>query len=393
MTSIVIIGAGACGVRAAFALRENGFSGPVTLIGDAPEMPYERPPLSKPNGQNPNPIRSAQAFDEAKITLMRGVAVTEIDPKNRQIHLNDQTKMAYDHLLIASGSRPRMVSAFEGCLTLRTAKDAAQILPKFTPKARIGIIGGGFIGLELAATAVPTGADVTVIEAAPRLLGRAVPTPIAMALQTRHTQEGVRFLMGVGVTHATATQVHFDDGTQAGFDLVIAGIGAVPNVERALEAGLSVDNGITVDTCFRTSDPAIFAAGDCCNAAWRGTRIRLENWTSAQNQGAHAAAAMLGATEPYSKVPWFWSDQYDLTLFAAGVFDLTCQSHTRDTADARQIVFQCDAQGRVCAAAGLGVGTAAAKDMRIFEKLIAGMKPIGLDVLSDSSVNLKGLLR
>jgi 3-phenylpropionate/trans-cinnamate dioxygenase ferredoxin reductase subunit len=393
MTSIVIIGAGECGVRAAFALRENGFSGSVTVIGDEVEMPYERPPLSKSKGQTPKLIRSAQAFDDVKIMLLRGVTVTTIEPKNRLLHLTDGTKMAYDQVLMATGSRPRILPAFAGCVTLRTARDAAQILPTFVPKARVCIIGGGFIGLELAATAVSAGADVTVIEAAPRTLGRAVPEQIALRLQARHIQEGVRLLTGVGISRATATQVHFEDGTQADFDVVIAGIGAVPNVERATDARLAVDNGITVDAHFRTSDSAIFAAGDCCNATWRGARIRLESWTAAQDQGAHAAAAMLGATEPYSKVPWFWSDQYDLTLFAAGIFDFTRQIHTRDTAGAPQIVFQCDAQGCVCAAAGLGVGTAAAKDMRIFEKLIARMKPVDADTLADQSVNLKRLLR
>lgn len=393
MTSIVIIGAGECGVRAAFALRENGFSGSVTVIGDEAGLPYERPPLSKSNRKDLKSIRSAQAFDDAKITLLCGVAVTEVEVTLQQIQLGDGATLAYDQLLITTGSRPRVLPTLDKCLTLRTAHDAGTILRQFTPGARVGIIGGGFIGLELAATAISAGAQVTVIEAAPRLLGRAVPEPIALALHSRHTQEGVHILTEAGVTRASSTQVHFDDGTQTEFDVVVAGVGAVPNVELAAQAGLTVENGIVVDAGFRTSDPAIFAAGDCCNFSWRGQRIRLESWKSAQDQGAHVAAAMLGANDAYAKVPWFWSEQYDLTLFAAGVFDFSCEIQTRNTLAAAQIVFQCDAHGCVCAAAGVGVGTAAAKEMRLFEKLIERAKPVESELFLDPNLNLKRLLR
>ncbi|SNS98798.1 NAD(P)/FAD-dependent oxidoreductase [Tropicimonas sediminicola] len=394
MAEMVIIGAGECGVRAAFSLREHGHAGRITLIGAESSLPYERPPLSKGMGAA-KPIRPEEAYDEAGISLMRGAEVSRIDRDAQRVRLGNGESLPYDRLLLATGARARLFPSLQGCLTLRTDRDAAALLPRLTPDARIGIIGGGFIGLELAATARSLGARVTVIEAAPRLLARAVPAEIAAVVEARHRAEGVDLRIGTGVANATGETITLADGATHAFDAVIAGVGSVPNTELAEQAGLTVENGVRVDSRFRTPDPAIFAAGDCCSFEWRGARLRLESWKAAQDQGAFATACMLGCEgeETYGSVPWFWSDQYDLTLQVAGLFDPARPVHQRSTGDGQCVVFQCDPGNAPAAAAGIGPGNAVARDIRIFEKLIERGVPVEPDVLADPSQNLKRLLR
>ncbi|PVH30668.1 NAD(P)/FAD-dependent oxidoreductase [Pararhodobacter oceanensis] len=393
MTGIVIIGAGECGVRAAFELRARGYGGSVALVNGEAGLPYERPPLSKRLGSAPILIKSAAAFAEADIHLRSGQTALYIDSSHKTVALADGETLDYDRLLIATGARARVFSGMETCLTLRTDEDAAAIMAQLKPGARIGIIGGGFIGLELAATAVKAGAEVTVVEGAARLLQRAVPAPIADILHQRHAAEGVTILTETGVATAEATSITLADGTVQGFDLVIAGVGALPNTELAHKTGLAVTNGIVVNESFQTSDPHIYAAGDCCNFTWRGARLRLESWKAAQDQGAHAAAAMLGEASAYNAVPWFWSDQYDLTLQVAGLFDISAPVHTRPTVSGQCLLFQCNAQGCLTAVAGIGSGNSIAKDISIFEKLIARGAAHDPAVLQDPEHNLKRLLR
>lgn len=393
MAGMLIIGAGECGVRAAFALREQGYEGAITLLGAETTLPYERPPLSKGGAGAVKPIREASAYEAARIDLYLGVSALQLRLDEKQVHLTDGGPLSYDKLLIATGARARIFSALAGCMTLRTDEDAQKIHSALKPGARIGIIGGGFIGLELAAIARERQCEVTVIEAAPRLLGRAVPAEIAQIIQDRHEAAGVRLFFGQGVRQASLKSIVLGDGEALEFDLVVAGVGAVPNTELAESAGLKVENGIVVDSGFRASDPHVFAAGDCCNFEWQGARVRLESWKAAQDQGAHAAAAMLGAQEPSAKVPYFWSDQYDLTLQAAGIFDLTRSVQSRPSGQETRIVFQCDAEGRLVAAAGIGVGNSAAKDLRILEKLIERGARVDAAALADPDQNLKRFLK
>ncbi|RWP55230.1 FAD-dependent oxidoreductase, partial [Mesorhizobium sp.] len=301
--------------------------------------------------------------------------------------------LTYDQLLLATGARARLFPGLEGCLTLRTDVQARRIMLEFSSNARIGVIGGGFIGLELAATARQAGAEVTVIETAPRILGRAVPGTIAQVVHARHETAGVKILTGTGVTEAGTNRIVLANGIELEFDAVIAGVGAIPNTELAEKAGLFVDNGIVVDSAFRTSEPNIFAAGDCCNFEWRETRMRLESWKAAQDQGAHAAAAMLGASGEYQKVPWFWSDQFDLTLQVAGQFDLTRDIHHRAASGGVRIVFQCDQDARVSAAAGIGQGNTVARDMSVLEKLIERGTVVAASSLIDPDFRIKSLLK
>lgn len=393
MNGIVIIGAGECGVRAAFALREKGYRGAITLIGEERTLPYERPPLSKGVAVTPKLIRSEASYADAEIKCMFGVSADRIDVDARSIRLADGTTSPYDKLLLATGARPRLFHGMEGCATLRSDLDAAAIHSAMRPHAKIGMIGGGFIGLELAAAARKVNADVTVFEAGPRILNRAVPQEIARIVRERHVAEGVNIVTNANVSRADRQTVELSAESAFTFDAVIAGVGAVPNAELAEGAGLAVNNGIIVNAAFLTSDPNIYAAGDCCNFEWHGRRLRLESWKAAQDQGAHVAAAILGMSEPYTKVPWFWSDQYNLTLQVAGIFDQTRPVQTRAIGDETGIVFQCDDMGLLTAVAGIGPDNAVSKDLRILEKLIERHAVVDPHMLADPSQNLKRLLK
>jgi 3-phenylpropionate/trans-cinnamate dioxygenase ferredoxin reductase subunit len=389
---VVIIGAGECGVRAAFSLRERGFEGQVTLFGAETSLPYERPPLSKDVTATPKAIRNLDAYLSAGIDLCLGQTVERILPGARQIIAGGQAH-SYDRLLIATGARARQVPTFADCLTLRTDHDAAKIMASLAAGAKVGIIGAGFIGLELAATARRLGADVTVFQDGPQVLARAVPAQIGELVAARHRAEGVALRLDADVVAADRTSVSLAGGARFAFDTVIAGIGSAPNVELAAEAGLDVANGIVVDGNFRSSAPDVFAAGDCCSFSFQGRRIRLESWKAAQDQGDHAAAAMLGNGATYAKLPWFWSDQYDLTLQVAGLFDPLRAIHSRPAGEDGRIVFQIDDQGQLAAAAGAGPRHDIAKDMKILEKLIEKGAAFEPALISDPSTQLKGLLK
>jgi 3-phenylpropionate/trans-cinnamate dioxygenase ferredoxin reductase subunit len=393
MARIIIIGAGECGVRAAFALREKGFEGEITLLGAETDLPYERPPLSKGKSSQPKPIRMPETYGDADIDLRCGTTADAIDTGKKQVTLRDGTTLGYDKLLLATGARARLFPGMDGCLTLRTKADADRIVAQFRPGQNIGIIGGGFIGLELAATARLAGADVTVVEAAEQLMARAVPAEIATVARQRHEAAGVKIRTGLQVASAGSDHITLEDGTRLTFDLVIAGVGSFPNTELAESAGIGVRNGILVDAALRTSAADVFAAGDCCNFPWNGAQVRLESWRAAQDQGAHVAASMLGATDDYAKVPWFWSDQYDLSLQVTGLFDPRGEALRRPLADDAFILFQRSPEGQLIAAAGVGPGNSVAKHISLAEKLIERGLSVDAKVLCDPTINLKSLLR
>lgn len=388
---VVIIGAGECGVRAAFSLREKGFEGQVTLIGTEATLPYERPPLSKDVNVRPKAMRSLDAYRMAEIDLVLGQTVGRIVPDAKLIFAGGQA-YSYDRLLIATGARARQIMAFADCLTLRTDRDAAEIMASLAAGTKVGIIGAGFIGLELAATARSLGAEVTVFQNGPQVLARSVPAQIGELVAARHRAEGVTVRLDADVVAADRTSIFLARGERITFDVIIAGIGSAPNVELAAEAGLDVDNGIVVDGSFRTSAPDIFAAGDCCSFPFHGQQIRLESWKAAQDQGDHVAAAMLGGEAVYAKVPWFWSDQYDLTLQVAGLFDQRRSIHSRPAGEDGKIVFQFDDQGQLAAAAGVGLRQNIAKDIKIFEKLIEKRAALAPALISDPLTQMKSLL-
>ncbi|WP_201026311.1 NAD(P)/FAD-dependent oxidoreductase [Paramesorhizobium deserti] len=403
---MVIIGAGECGARAAFALREQGYDGPVTLVGAERHLPYERPPLSKETMLADNPqaktIADHVRLAAHDIDFIAETAVTAIDRDARSVQLGNGPSLPYERLLLATGAVPRRLSFVHGprMAYLRTFDDALAIRRHLGPGRPIAIIGGGFIGLELAASARRLGAEVILIEAQPRILMRGVPEEIASVIDARHRAEGVELVTGDGIADMAdddaSVTIRLASGRRVDADLAIIGIGAMPVTDLAQAAGLVIDNGIAVNEHLRTSDPHIFAAGDCCSfplALYGGRRVRLEAWRNAQEQGALAARNMLGlADEPYGAVPWFWSDQYDLGLQIAGLCDEGKRVVRRDVGDAAFILFHLSEDGRLVAASGIGPGTAVARDIRLAEMLIArGTRP-DAQHLASPATKLKALL-
>lgn len=391
---MVIIGAGECGARAALALREHGWTGAITLVGAEDLAPYERPPLSKAvltGGDGPTYAATA-----ADAELVLGAAATGIDRDAHEVTLADGRRLRYERLLLATGATARRlpVPGAGSVHYLRRFADAAALRDAIGPGTRVGVVGGGFIGLELAASATARAATVTVIETAPGVLGRVVPERIAGRIAQRHREAGVDLRCATGVAEVTGEGIALTSGETVACDVVVAGIGAVPDTELAEKAGLAVDDGVRVDERLTTSDPDVFAAGDCCSFPHpRYGRLRLESWRNAIDQGAFAARAMLGAAEPFAAVPWFWSDQHDLGLQIAGLPGAAATSVTRVRPDGVEIEFGLGADGRLLSAAAVGPGNSVAKDIRLAEKLIArGWSP-GPGDLADPMRPLKTFLR
>jgi 3-phenylpropionate/trans-cinnamate dioxygenase ferredoxin reductase subunit len=405
MAGIVIIGAGECGVAAALTLREAGYSGPVALIGAEAHLPYERPPLSKAaitdeHAPSPRTIADSGRLAAASIDLRTSNPAYAINRREKRILLADNTSVAYDKLLLATGASPRRLpNAPPSVVYLRTYDDALRIRALLRRDSRIVIIGAGLIGLELAASARRRGAIVRVIEAQSRILKRAVPKEIAVAVAARHAAEGVEILCGRSIAgieeNHSSILVLTIDGRQFEADVCIVGIGAAPVTDLAQVAGLEIENGIAVDECLRTSDLDIFAAGDCCSfplGTYDGLRTRLESWRNAQQQGALAARNMLGANVQHNAVPWFWSDQFDLTLYVAGLPNDECATVRRDLPDGSFLLFHLATDGRLVAASGLGKGYAVAREIRLAEMLIAKRAKPQPHQLAAVGVKLKTLL-
>ncbi|NRP88147.1 Anthranilate 1,2-dioxygenase system ferredoxin--NAD(+) reductase component [Ensifer adhaerens] len=406
MPHFVIVGAGECGARAAFSLREKGFDGDITLIGTEPLAPYERPPLSKQalvETIEPKFVAALERYQERTIDLRLDTTVAAIEPVSKTVRLADGQTLGYDKLLLATGASPRVFPGIDDTARrirmLRTHADALTLRAALHPGRHIAIIGGGFIGLELAATARKLGANATVIEGLPRVLKRGVPEEIAEVITARHRLEGVDIRCGLAIEavreETEGASIHLADGQVISADLVLIGIGASPNIALAETAGLAIDNGIAVNERLETSAADIYAAGDCCSfplALYGGRRVRLESWRNAQDQANLAAANMLGEGMEMSAVPWFWSDQYDLTLQIAGLADGAASHVRRDLGDGSFILFHLDASGRLLAASGVGRGNAVARDIRLAEMLIAARAHPASDSLAASSVKLKSLL-
>ncbi|UWU18814.1 FAD-dependent oxidoreductase (plasmid) [Rhizobium sullae] len=406
MAHYVIIGAGECGTRAAFGLREKGFGDEVTLIGSEPVAPYERPPLSKAGlagALQPKFIAAPERYAESSIHLRTDATAINLDVRNKIVTLADGAIIAYDKLLLATGARARPFPGMpesSACIrSLRTHHDAMALHHMLKPGRHIAIIGGGFIGLEVAATARKLGADVTVLEGLERILKRGVPEVIADAVCARHRVEGVRIRCGVSIESLNEADekavITLAAGDVVEADLVLVGIGARPNVELAEKAGIAIENGIAVNAQLQTSALDVFAAGDCCSFPldiYSGIRVRLESWRNAQEQGNLAAANMLGTGEAVSAVPWFWSDQYDMTLQIAGLAEGAVTHLRRDLGDGAFILFHLDETGRLIAASGIGPGNAVARDIRLAEMLIAARACPDPAALTTSHVKLKSLL-
>jgi len=331
---IIIIGAGQAAAQAVQSLRAEGFDGPIRLFGDEAYAPYQRPPLSKKFlageiGYDRVELKAPDYYSSVSVTTHFATRVTEIDRRNKRILTGDGQEFPYGKLLIATGSRVREINVpgfdLEGVHYLRNIDDVTSIQAHFKPGARMVVVGGGYIGLEVAAVAVKRGIDVTVLETADRVMARVVDPIVSQFYQRVHAEEGVRIETGVTVAGFEGKDkveaVVSGEGGRYDCDIVVVGIGILPNTELAAEAGLHVENGIAVDEFCRTSDPDICAAGDCTshpNGIY-GQKLRLESVHNAIEQGKTAAATLAGKEKPYSQVPWFWSDQYDLKLQIAGL--------------------------------------------------------------------------
>ncbi|WP_248767290.1 MULTISPECIES: FAD-dependent oxidoreductase [unclassified Pseudomonas] len=405
---LVIVGAGHAGGRAALTLRGEGYRGRLILIGDEPHPPYERPPLSKGLLQGTIDLAGYSLCDKARlaeldIEHLAGNPVKSLDPQQHRLQLADGSWLHYTRLLLATGGRARLLAAVPGhlpnVLYLRTHDEAMALRASLQPGARLVIIGGGFIGLEVAATARALGCTVTLLEAGSRLAGRVLPERLSSVLLELHRRQGVDVRLNVaietvlGATRAEAVQLV--DGQLLPCDLVVVGIGIQPNTELAVAAGLEVGQGIRVDARLRTSAPDIFAAGDVCEFRLhpQGGFQRQETWRNAETQGRHAALNLLGGEQPYDVIPGFWSDQYDWGLQTSGIIANTEPTASRATADGGFLLFYLDAEQRLLGACGWGQGNSIAKDIKLCERLIANHNPLSVVALADADVSLKQLLR
>ena len=334
---IVIVGGGQAAVQAADTLRRRGYGGTLTLVGEEPWLPYQRPPLSKKYlaaelGRERLLIRPAPYFAEHRIESLTGQRAAEIGRREQRLRLEGGAQLAYDALLLATGSRPRRLAApgaeLAGVEYLRTIADVERIRASFRPGGRLVIIGGGYIGLEVAATARTLGLEVTVLEMAERVMSRVTCPQMSAFYQAEHRRRGVTIRCNARVAALRAdggsgrvSAVVTGDGTEHPAEVVVVGVGVLPADELARAAGLACDDGIRVDEHCRTADPAIYAAGDCANhpSPHYGQRLRLESVDHAFEQGTSAALNLLGNPTVHDKVPWFWSDQYDLKLVIVGV--------------------------------------------------------------------------
>lgn len=403
---MVIIGGGQAGARAVHTLREQGWNGKITLVCKEGCLPYERPPLSKrmltEGRAQEYSIHDASYYAQNEVSVCLSTEAVAIDRKERLVRLSNGSSIPYQCLLLTTGAEPRKlpvpVAPGANLLYLRNAVQAAQLSQLLAQKKRCVVIGGGLIGLEVAASARFRGCNVCVIEAQPMLVGRAVPPQIAALLQERHTEAGVRFFMRSHVTHVAysggTTQAVLATGEALDCDVVVVGIGVAPAASLALSSGLVVNDGIVVDATLQTSDPAIYAAGDACRLTHPifNTSMRQESWRNAEDQGRIAAFNMLGMKKIYTVVPWFWSEQYDLTLQVAGCPILASRVVRRG--DPRSfILFHLNEDGYLVGVSGIGTQNTVARDVRLGQMLIEQRIRPEISDLQQPAAKLKRLLR
>jgi 3-phenylpropionate/trans-cinnamate dioxygenase ferredoxin reductase component len=400
---IVIVGAGQAADQAVHTLRRKGFTGKLAVVGDEPWLPYQRPPLSKKYlagalERDRLVLRPQQFYEEHHVETHLGRRVEEISRDARRVRLDDGLTLPYDALLLATGSRPRPLTVpganLKGVHTLRTIADVERIRADFSSNQRLVIIGGGYIGLEVAATARELGMDVTVLEMADRVMNRVTCPEISSFYEAEHARHGVRIITNSKVqalagdaSTGRVKAVITDDAAEHPADLVIVGVGVTAADELAVSANLECANGIVVDEYCRTSDPAIYAAGDCTSHPnlHYGRRMRLESVDNAFEQGASAAVNLIGTPTVHDKVPWFWSDQYDIKMIIIGL----CQGH--DT-----VVVRGSPASRSFSACYLRAGELIAvdsvnspKDQMAARKLIAARARPDLEKLGNPAIVLK----
>jgi 3-phenylpropionate/trans-cinnamate dioxygenase ferredoxin reductase subunit len=404
--TMVIVGAGHAGGRAALTLRELGWHGDLVLIGAEPWLPYERPPLSKgllTGNRSPGSclLRPAEAYKDDRIEHIVA-RVTSVNPERRRVNLAGGRSIGYRSLLLAMGGTPRRLtipgSDLPNILCLRTLDDAERLAARLRSDSQIAIIGGGLIGLEVAAAARSLGCAVSIVEGAAVLVGRSVPVPIAMQILNLHRERGVDIKLSSRPTaiHRRAhgrVGVELADGSEHGADVVVVAIGIEPAIEMAAAAGLETRNGIIVDAELATSAPSVFAAGDCAEfpSPLSGRHARQETWSNAECQGRTAARNMLGGGERHAAIPWFWSDQYDHTLQVGGEPGLANRVAER-ALDGGAIHFHVGGDDRLVGFSGFGLTSGMSKHFQLARLLVERRRTIPDAMLADPTVSLKTLL-
>jgi 3-phenylpropionate/trans-cinnamate dioxygenase ferredoxin reductase subunit len=404
---VVIVGAGYAAGELAVRLRQSGYQGPVTMAGAETHLPYHRPPLSKGflSGELPHEellLRPEATYEKLEIGFLGGTRVAAIDRAGHTVAFEDGRTLPYGKLVLATGGHARRLSCpgadLDGVVTLRTLDDVLEIRARLRPGCRLVIVGGGYIGLEVAAVAVKAGATVTVVEAAPRVLARVAGAEISAFYEKAHRDAGVVILTGQSVEALVALPdnpeevggVVLGSGQTLPADFVLVGVGLVPHTELAEAAGLQVQNGIWVDEYCRTEDPDVLSIGDCANhpCPFLGRRVRLESVPNALEQARVAADTICGKMVPYGAVPWFWSDQYDLKLQAVGLADGHDQVVLRGSMEARSFVVFYLRAGAVIAADAVNK----AGEFLMAKRLVGATVRADIGILADVSIPLKSLL-
>jgi 3-phenylpropionate/trans-cinnamate dioxygenase ferredoxin reductase component len=405
MNGVVIVGAGQAGFQTAASLRMAGYEESITLIGGEPGLPYQRPPLSKAFMLGKQEIESAALrplafYEKQRIELVTGVMVTRIDGMERAAQLSSGRTLSFDALVLAVGARNRMLpvrgAELDGVCYLRSDSEAVEIRQRIESARDVVVIGGGFIGLELAAAARTLGKPVRVLEVQPRLMGRVMPATLSDFYRDVHRREGVEISLGVTISRIVGyegkvSEIVLDDGAICPADVVLVGIGVTPNVELAIEAGLNVSNGIVADERLQTNAPGIYAIGDCVDHPnpfadpAGGGRVRLESVQNAVDQAKCVADAIVGRSAIYRAVPWFWTDQFDAKLQMAGLSAGCQQTVSRGEPEGGKFSLFYFRYGRLAAVDSVNRPA----DHMIARKLIASASRVTPEQAADLSVDLK----
>ena len=399
----VIIGAGHAGGMTAISLRQRQYQGSITLIGEEDFLPYQRPALSKGflAGEIEEKrlyLKSQDYFDKNNIHIIRNCKVVAIDRNNKTILLENQKQLGYEKLVIATGSivnKLKTSSKETDLYYLRTIRDSLKIREKLRSKNKITIIGAGYIGLEIASIATKKNLEVSVLEQENRVMGRVVSAEVADFFQKKHQSEGVEFKFNTSITdiedRGKQKRIICSDGSFLNTDVVIIGVGIKPNIELAKSSGLTCDNGILVDANGQTSDPHIFAVGDCSNHPNNifKQRLRLESVQNAVEQAKSIAASIAGSHKPYQEVPWFWSDQYNIKLQIAGISQDHDHRVIRGFPEEEKFAVFYQKEKRLIAVDAIN----SPKEFVTGKKLIERQTEIPLELLQDMNFDLKEMVR
>jgi 3-phenylpropionate/trans-cinnamate dioxygenase ferredoxin reductase component len=402
---VAVIGTGQAGFQATASLRQDGFAGRVVLIGDEPVPPYQRPPLSKSylagdSGLEELWLRPETFYTQHQVDLLTGETVTAIDRRERRLRLASGGELSWDHLILATGARFRLLAVpgaeLDGVLPLRTLADADILRERLDQTREVVVVGAGFIGLEFASVAIARGAAVHIIEVTQHPMGRVVSAATSRFFTDAHRRWGAKVSLGTGVSRilgeaGRVTGVETTQGRHLPADLVLICIGVIPNAELADSAGLAVNNGIVVDEYLATEDPRVFAIGDCANfpTPFAVGRVRLESVQNAVDQGRCVAAQIAGKPAPYDKVPWFWSDQGDLKLQIAGITAGHDTAVLRGDPDGGHFSVFCFRAGRL-----IGVESVnQTADHVVARRLLAGDPKLTPEQAADESYDLRAHTR